>query len=110
VYPISVRQVVAVAPASFRPRLAATPLPSLNGSDSLDHRGLPPPRTNTCTAYDTGRDFDPGLIWPSPGLASPVNDHRSRTDAAPASSARVPIGYGTWTLHKTSPRLVSEHA
>jgi hypothetical protein len=34
-YPVPVRQVVAVAPASFRPRLAATPLPSLNGSGFL---------------------------------------------------------------------------
>jgi hypothetical protein len=30
-YPVSVRQVVAVAPASFRPPLAVTPLPSRNG-------------------------------------------------------------------------------
>src|SRR5688572_22964694 len=50
-YPVSVRQVVAVAPASFGPHLAVTPLPSLNGSDSLDRRGLSPPRTGTCPAY-----------------------------------------------------------
>ena len=50
-YPVSVRPVVAVAPASVRPRLTATPLPSLNGPDSLGRRGLPPPRTGTCPAY-----------------------------------------------------------
>src|SRR5215212_3396119 len=50
-YPISVRQVVAVAPASFRPRLTATPWPSLNGPDSLARRGLSPPRTGACPAY-----------------------------------------------------------
>ena len=50
-YPISVRQVVAVAKTSFRPHLAVTPLTSLNGPDSLGHRGLTPPRTGTCPAY-----------------------------------------------------------
>jgi hypothetical protein len=40
-----------VAPASFRPRLTATPLPSHNGADSLARRGLSPPRTSTCPAY-----------------------------------------------------------
>ena len=57
-YPVSVRQVVAVAPASFRPHLAVTPLPSLNGPDSLDRRGLSPPRTDACTAYTKVRLAD----------------------------------------------------
>jgi hypothetical protein len=51
-YPVSVRQAVAVAPASFRPRLATTPLPSHNGADSLARRGLSPPRTSACPAYE----------------------------------------------------------
>src|SRR5439155_22097875 len=50
-YLVSVRRVVAVAPASFRPRLTTTPLPSLNGSGSLDRTGLSPPRAGTCPAY-----------------------------------------------------------
>src|SRR5205807_1598756 len=50
-YPVRVPQVVAVAPASSGRRLAATPLPSLNGSDSLVRRGLAPPRTSTCPAH-----------------------------------------------------------
>jgi hypothetical protein len=54
----SVRQVVAVAPASFRPHLTVTPLPSLTGPDSLGRRGLSPPRTGTCPAYHQG----PGLV------------------------------------------------
>src|SRR5713226_4548238 len=55
-YRVSVRQVVAVAPASFRPLLMETPLPSLSGGGSLPRRGLAPPRTGTCPAYkQTGR-------------------------------------------------------
>ena len=50
-YLVSVRQVVAVAPASFGPHLTVTPLPSLNGPDSLGRRGLSPPRVRTCPAY-----------------------------------------------------------
>jgi len=50
-YLVSVRQVVAVAPASSRPHLTATPLPSLNGADSLARRGLAPPSVRTCPAY-----------------------------------------------------------
>jgi chaperonin GroEL len=52
-YRVSVRQVVAVAPASFRPLLTETPLPSLSGGDSLPRRGLSPPRTGTCPAYSS---------------------------------------------------------
>src|SRR5215212_10741807 len=63
-YPISVRQVVAVAPASFRPRLTATPWPSLNGPDSLARRGLSPPRTGACPAYHTSAPAVwPGRLW-----------------------------------------------
>ncbi len=40
-----------MAPASFRPHLPVTQLPSLNGSDFLYRRGLAPPRTGTCPAY-----------------------------------------------------------
>ena len=50
-YPVSVRQGVIVAPASFKPHLAVTQLPSLNGYDSLYRRGLTPPRTGACPAY-----------------------------------------------------------
>ena len=50
-YPVPVRQGVVLARASFRPHLAVTPLPLRNGSDSLDRRGLPPPRAGTCPAY-----------------------------------------------------------
>src|SRR5438067_13836462 len=50
-YRVSVRQVVAVAQASFRPLLTATPLPLLSGGGSLPRRGLSPPRTGACAAY-----------------------------------------------------------
>jgi hypothetical protein len=42
---------VVVAPASFRPHLAVTPLPLHNGFDSLNRRGLAPPRKHACPAY-----------------------------------------------------------
>src|SRR5437667_9834918 len=51
-YRVSVGQVVAVAPASFGPLLTETPLPSLSGGGSLPRRGLPPPRTGACPAYN----------------------------------------------------------
>ena len=50
-YRVSVRQVVVVAPASFRPLFAETPLPSHRGRYSLHRRGLSPPRTVACPAY-----------------------------------------------------------
>src|SRR5262249_1917538 len=50
-YRVSVRQVVAVALASFRPLLTEMPLPSLSGGGSLPRRGLTPPRTGACPAY-----------------------------------------------------------
>ncbi len=53
-YPVSVRRAVTVAPASFRPHLTVTPLPSLNGSDSLYRRGLSPPRMYVCPVYNKG--------------------------------------------------------
>jgi len=55
-YPVSVRRVRVLPPASFRPSLAATPLPSANppvqpGDPTITAcRGLPPLRTMSCLA------------------------------------------------------------
>src|ERR1019366_1825293 len=115
-YPVSVRQVVAVAPASFRPRLTATPLPSLNGSDSLDHRGLTPPRTITCTAYriEAGHDRLRGVTLrhtgpPRCGSRHPHPSGRVPFFRGPAGPSLrcVPAGGSLMPMYCHTPRALS---
>jgi len=74
-----VPQVVAVAPASSRPRLTATALPSLNGPDCLGRRGLAPPRTGTCprTQGKPGAERRASLLNPDLLLCLPEPPVRS---------------------------------
>src|SRR6266852_8542927 len=50
-YPVLVHQVAALLHASFRPRLAATPLHFANPSPHRLDRGLSPPSCRTCSAH-----------------------------------------------------------
>ena len=52
-YPVSVRRVRPLPRASFRPRLATTPLPPASGSAQTARRGLSPPSSTSCVAYKT---------------------------------------------------------
>ena len=84
--PVSVRRVVTVAPASFRPHLTATPLPSLNGSDFLYRRELAPPRTSTCLAYQKRRaeaEPPPSLLLISNALEPTRQESHTSVQGAP---------------------------
>ena len=52
-YPIPVRQLRALPPASSPPRLAATQLPSAIGSHQRARKGLAPPASTPCPAHQT---------------------------------------------------------
>ena len=53
-YPMSVRQLRALPPASSPPHLAVTQLPLANGSGQSARRGLAPPRSVPCLAHRRG--------------------------------------------------------
>ena len=53
-YPMSVRQLRALPPASSPPHLAVTQLPLANGSGQSARRGLTPPRSVPCLAHRRG--------------------------------------------------------
>ena len=50
-YPVPVRRLRALLPASSPPRLATTQLPSANGSGQSARKGLPPPTSTPCLAH-----------------------------------------------------------
>ena len=51
-YPVPVRQLRALLPASSPPRLSTTQLPSAIGSCQSARRGLSPPRSTSCLAHN----------------------------------------------------------
>ena len=87
-YPLPVRQDPALSSASFRPRLATTPLPRLTVPILTARKGLSPSRTTSCLAYRR-----PALLT-SVGLFAYLDGktlESLRERKAPYLSALIPV-------------------
>jgi hypothetical protein len=76
-YPVPVRQLRALPPASSPPRLATTQLPSASGSGQPARKGLAPPTSTPCLAHrktpagPTGRPVCAAIRVRRPGRKAP---------------------------------------